>query len=108
MWTRGRITPRVRESKEQAGAKFSDYFDFAEPFTRLPSHRALAMFRGEREEVLDLTVQPEPEEEAPPPRTAPARTGPSGYEQRIAQRFGISDRGRAADRWLAETVRSAW
>ena len=107
LWSRGRLVSRVRDGKQEAGAKFADYFDFAEPFTRLPSHRALAMFRGEREEVLDLTVQPEPEE-APPARPAPAAAGVSGYERRIAQRFAISDRGRAADRWLAETVRSAW
>ena len=49
----------MRDGKEEAGAKFSDYFDFAEPFTKLPSHRILAMFRGEKEEVLDLTLEPE-------------------------------------------------
>jgi len=107
LWSRGRLVSRVRDGKQEAGAKFADYFDFAEPFTRLPSHRVLAMFRGEREEILDLTVQPEPEE-APLTRPAPAAAGASGYERRIAQRFAISDRGRAADRWLAETVRSAW
>ena len=49
------LVSRVREGKEQAGAKFADYFEFAEPFTKLPSHRILAMFRGEKEEILDLT-----------------------------------------------------
>ena len=46
MWGRGRLVSRVREGQEATGAKFADYFDFAEPFTRLPSHRVLAMFRG--------------------------------------------------------------
>ncbi|AEW97466.1 MULTISPECIES: Tex family protein [Streptomycetaceae] len=100
MWTQGRLTSRVREGKEEAGAKFADYFDFAEPFEKLPSHRVLAMFRGEKEEVLDLTLDPEP---------AGAETaGPSGYERAVAARFGIADRGRPADAWLTETVRWAW
>ncbi|WP_345483039.1 Tex family protein, partial [Nonomuraea ferruginea] len=93
LWERGRLTSRVRDGKEEAGAKFSDYFDFAEPFTKLPSHRVLAIFRGEKEEVL--TVALEPEETA-------------AYELRVAARYGISDRGRPADGWLWETVRWAW
>ncbi len=103
MWSRGRLVSRVRDGRQEAGAKFADYFDFAEPFTRLPSHRILAMFRGENEEALDLTFEPE---EAPEPAAPPA--GPSGYELRVAQRFAIADRGRPADRWLLDTVRWAW
>ncbi|MFF3763158.1 Tex family protein [Streptomyces sp. NPDC001922] len=99
MWTKGRVAATVREGKEEAGAKFADYFDFAEPFTQLPSHRVLAMFRGEKEEVLDLVLEPEEPTE---------RTGPTSYEQAIAHRFGIVDRGRPADGWLADTVRWAW
>lgn len=97
MWTRGRLVAKVREGREEAGAKFADYFDFAEPFTRLPSHRVLAMLRGEKEDVLELALEPE----------EPAE-GPSAYEGMVARRFGIADRGRPADRWLAETVRWAW
>ena len=58
MWSRGRLVSRVREGREEAGAKFADYFEFAEPFTALPSHRILAMMRGEKEEILDLTMDP--------------------------------------------------
>ena len=101
VWSRGRLVSRVRAGKQEAGAKFADYFDVAEPLRRLPSHRVLAMFRGEKEEILDLTVQPEPEEEA-------AAAAPGGYERRVAHRFGVADRGRPADRWLADTVRVAW
>jgi uncharacterized protein len=104
MWSRGRVVSRVREGKEEAGAKFADYFDFSEPFTKLPSHRILAMFRGEKDEVLDLTLEPE---DAPADPTEPP-AGPSDYEVRIAARFGVADRGRPADRWLADTVRWAW
>ena len=98
MWQRGRLVSKVREGKEQAGAKFADYFDFSEAFTSLPSHRVLAMFRGEKEEVLDLVLEPE---------EAPAE-GPSGPERVIAARFGIAERGLPADRWLLDTVRWAW
>src|SRR5712692_8108674 len=59
MWSNGRLTSRVRTGKKESGAKFSDYFDFAEPLTKLPSHRILALFRGEKEEVLDVTIEPE-------------------------------------------------
>jgi uncharacterized protein len=103
MWERGRLVSRVREGKEESGAKFSDYFSFAEPLTRIPSHRALAMFRGEKEEVLDLSFDPEPEDAEP--GAPPVR---SGYEVRIAQRFAIEDLGRPGDRWLLDTARWAW
>ncbi|MEU2155127.1 Tex family protein [Streptomyces sp. NPDC019396] len=99
MWTRGRLAAKVREGKEEAGAKFADYFDFAEPFAELPSHRVLAMLRGEKEEVLDLVLEPEEPSDEP---------GPSTYEGMVARRFDVADRGRPADKWLADTVRWAW
>ncbi|MDT7607383.1 MAG: protein Tex [Pseudonocardiales bacterium] len=101
MWTRGRAASKVREGKEESGAKFSDYFEFSEPFTKLPSHRILALFRGEKEEVLDLVL--DPGDDAVPPAE-----GPSSFEQSIAARFGVSDRGRPGDKWLTDTVRWAW
>ncbi|MEV0961583.1 Tex family protein [Streptomyces sp. NPDC049910] len=97
MWTRGRLAAKVRDGKEEAGAKFADYFDFAEPFTELPSHRVLAMLRGEKEDVLSLELEPE----------EPAE-GPSTYEGMVARRFDVADRGRPADKWLLDTVRWAW
>ena len=59
-WSRGRLSSRVRDGKVETGAKFADYFEFAEPLTKLPSHRILALFRGEKEEVLDLRLEEEP------------------------------------------------
>ncbi|MEV4213445.1 Tex family protein [Micromonospora sp. NPDC049662] len=103
MWSRGRLASRVRDGQETAGAKFADYFDFSEPYPKLPSHRILAMFRGEKEGVLDLTME---SEEAGEADAVP--TGPTRYEAMIAGRFGVSDAGRPADRWLTDTVRWAW
>ena len=103
MWSRGRLVSRVREGREEAGAKFADYFEFAEPFTALPSHRILAMMRGEKEEILDLTMDPgEPEADGLPP------SAPSDYATRIARRYDVADLGRPADRWLGDTVAWAW
>ncbi|WP_091294602.1 Tex family protein [Amycolatopsis xylanica] len=101
MWAQGRLASKVREGKAEEGAKFSDYFEFDEPFTKMPSHRILAMFRGEKEEILDLTVEPEEPSDEP-------RVGPSDYETRIAQKFGIAAKGRPGDKWLTDTVRWAW
>ncbi|MFD9030040.1 Tex family protein [Streptomyces sp. NPDC059567] len=99
MWGRGRLAAKVREGKEEAGAKFADYFDFAEPFTALPSHRILAMLRGEKEDVLTLELEPEEPSEVP---------GPTAYEAMVASRFGVAERGRPGDKWLQDTVRWAW
>ena len=100
VWSRGRLASRVRAGKAEAGAKFADYFEFSEPLVKLPSHRALALFRGEKEEVLTLELVPDP--------TAEDRGEAGVFEHRIANRFKIADRGRPADRWLADTVRLAW
>ncbi|MFG2115388.1 Tex family protein [Streptomyces sp. NPDC048718] len=105
MWGRGRLTARVREGKEEAGAKFADYFDFSEPFTELPSHRVLAMLRGEKEDVLSLELEPE-EPAASSASSVPSAV--SSYEPIVAQRFGVADRGRPGDKWLLDTVRWAW
>ena len=94
MAARGSLTSTVREGKQTQGAKFADYFEFSEPFARLPSHRVLALFRGEKEEILDLTLEPGAED--------------AEFEQRIAGRFGIRDERRPADPWLQATVHWAW
>jgi len=106
MWGQGELVARVRAGKEDEGRKYSDYFDFAEPFGRLKAHRILAMFRAEKEEVLDLTLSPV---SAADIETAPPELEPDAdYTRPIAERFGISDEGRPADAWLRDTVRWAW
>ncbi len=101
MWGQGHLVAKVRAGKEEEGAKFSDYFDFSEPYTKLPSHRILAMLRGEKEEVLDLTMSPDEPTDEP-------QVGPTDYEARIAAKFGIAQQGRSGDKWLGDTVRWAW
>ena len=100
MWSNGLMASTVRYGKKTEGEKFKDYFDFSEPLHKLPSHRILAMFRGEKEEILDLQMLPDAQ-------VAVAGI-PSSYELKIMQRFAISDQGRPGDRWLVETARWAW
>jgi uncharacterized protein len=100
MWSVGRLASKVRDGKQEVGAKFGDYFDFAENLTKVPSHRILALFRAEKEEILDVAIEPE--------ALATATTGPSRYELRIMHRFSIGDHGRPGDKWLMDTARWAW
>jgi uncharacterized protein len=100
MWSNGLMASTVRYGKKTEGEKFKDYFDFSQPLHRLPSHRILAMFRGEKEEILDLQILPDAQ-------VAVAGI-PSSHELQIMQRFAISDQGRPGDRWLVETARWAW
>jgi uncharacterized protein len=78
MAARGSVTSMVREGQAEKGAKFTDYFEFSEPFTRLPSHRVLALFRGGKRRSPTSPWSPAPDAE---------------YEQRIAERFGIGNQG---------------
>jgi uncharacterized protein len=103
MWSSGLMSSTVRTGKKTEGEKFKDYFEFSEPLHKLPSHRILALFRGEKEEILDLAMQPEQTAAT----SAPATT-PNSYELKIMQRFNISDHGRPGDKWLTETARWAW
>jgi uncharacterized protein len=99
----GVVESKVVEGKQDAGAKFSDYFDYSEAISAIPSHRALALFRGRREEALNVALRLDSEEEKPK-WDAPHNP----CEGRIASRFSISNQGRPADKWLADTVRWTW
>lgn len=91
------------KGKEEEGAKYSDYFDYSEPLSAIPSHRALALFRGRREEILRVALRLDSEAEKPK-WDAPHNP----CEARIAVRFGIVDKERPADAWLMDTVRWTW
>ena len=99
----GVVESKVIEGKNEAGEKFADYFDYTENLSSIPSHRALALLRGRREEMLTVTLRLDTEAEKPK-WDAP----PNPCESRIAQRFGVSNQGRPSDKWLMDTVRWAW
>jgi protein Tex len=99
VWSRGSLVSAVREGKQAEGATFADWFDHREALRSAPSHRVLALFRGEKQDVLDLSIDPEDVE----------LTGPlSWIEARIAQAAGIVDAGRPGDTWLLDGVRWSW
>lgn len=99
MWDKARLVSKVNDGKQDSGAKFSDYFDAAEPISKVPSHRALAMFRGQKEEILALNLAiDEPED----------RKALNDAERMIAASAGIGDHGRAADSWLIDVVHWCW
>ncbi len=104
LWQQARLKSTVVAGKESTGAKFSDYFDFTQPLKDLPSHRALALFRGRNEGVLHLDLDPGND----PADAAAATAGATAAEAMIAERFGIRHAGRAADDWLRDTVRMTW
>jgi uncharacterized protein len=103
LWNHALLASAVTEGKEEAGAKFRDYFAYQEPLKVVPPHRALALFRGRKEQILRVSVKL-PEELA--------GDMPSGSfnacEQKIAARFDIADRRQAADAWLLQTARWTW
>ncbi len=92
------LSARVVPGKEAEGAKFSDYFEHDEVLKNTPSHRALAIFRGRNEGILSIALKVGDE--------TPGSMHPG--EGMIGERFGIANRGRAADKWLAEVVRWTW
>lgn len=96
----GVLVATVVEGKEEAGAKFRDYFAYSEQISEVPSHRALALLRGRNEDVLRLALKM-PDELLDPPQSSPC-------ERRVATHFGLRDEKRPADRWLLETARWAW
>ncbi len=92
------LSARVVPGKETEGAKFSDYFEHDEVLKNTPSHRALAIFRGRNEGILSVSLKVGDE--------VPGSMHPG--EGMIGERFGIANRGRAADKWLGEVVRWTW
>jgi uncharacterized protein len=99
----GFMVSKVVEGKEQEGAKFRDYFDYSEPVRVIPSHRALALFRGRAEDILRLSLQL-PEQLAESAKPDPVHA----CELKIAARFKIADRKRPADAWLMQAASWTW
>lgn len=96
--TRGVVQSKLIDGMADKGAKFADYFDYSESWAKIPSHRALALFRGRNEGILavDLAVDADDVSPVKPP------------VRMVADTFAIADHGRPADKWLMEVARFAW
>lgn len=98
VWNKGILHASVVAGKEAEAAKFKDYFDYSEAINKIPSHRALALFRGRNEDLLSLTLKP-------------AELDQEEHQlcsQFVSQRLQVKDTEKPADTWLAETARFAW
>nr|VFK30614.1 MAG: uncharacterized protein BECKMB1821I_GA0114274_101657 [Candidatus Kentron sp. MB]VFK75323.1 MAG: uncharacterized protein BECKMB1821H_GA0114242_101956 [Candidatus Kentron sp. MB] len=100
LWEQGHWQSRVIKGKEEAGEKFSDYFDFDQPIKQLPSHRVLALLRGKNLGILRLSL-------AHGKDLADGDRLPF-CESLISRHFSIRNQGRPGDPWLQETVHYAW
>src|SRR6478736_6175946 len=103
LWTQGRMVSRVKKGKESEGQKFKDYFEFSQQPAGMPSHRVLALLRGEKDGALELDLA-----EADPNDDAALTAARGRYEAAVARFLGVADRGRPADAWLLQTAQLAW
>ncbi|MET3920063.1 uncharacterized protein ABIB26_000989 [Arthrobacter sp. UYEF20] len=103
LWTQGRMVSRVKKGKEAEGQKFKDYFEFSQQPAGMPSHRVLALLRGEKDGALELDLA-----EAEPNDDAALTAARGRYEAAVARFLGVADRGRPADAWLLQTAQLAW
>lgn len=94
-WENGVVKSEVIKGKEVEGNKFTDYFNYQEVIKKIPSHRALALFRGQREEVLSVSLVLDENHTA-------------YCQEKIAAQFNIRDQKRPADAWLLESVAWTW
>lgn len=95
VWEHGIIQSEVIKGKEVEGNKFSDYFQYQEAIKKIPSHRALALFRGRREEILNINL-------------TLAESEIAECILQLQNKFGIQNKNRPADSWLIETVHWTW
>lgn len=94
-WQHGQLESSVMKGKETKDSKFSDYFSHAEPIKKIPSHRALALFRGQREEVLYLTLKLDDE-------------AIQHCLQEVRQAFNLETYATSMHTWLANTIEQTW
>lgn len=98
LWDNGELRSGVVEKNKLEAAKFTDYFDYSERLNKIPSHRALAVFRGRKEGFLSVEIGSAGME--------PGAADPC--EGMVAQHFGIENKNRPADKWLGEVVTWTW
>jgi uncharacterized protein len=98
LWDNGELRSSVVEKNKADAAKFTDYFDYSERLNKIPSHRALAVFRGRKEGFLSIEIG-----------SAGLESGATDpCEGMVANHFGIENKGRSADKWLSEVVTWTW
>jgi len=98
LWQKGFLHAKVANGKEREGEKFKDYYDFQEAINKIPSHRALALFRGQNEGMLTMTLKPAVGDEEEHDLCS----------RMVALRLNVTDTTKPTDGWLAETARYAW
>ena len=98
---KGLVVSRVVDGKENEGQKFRDWFEFEELWRAMPSHRALALFRGRTEGILTVTIKL-------PEELLPGFSGATPCEGMIAAHYALREQGRPADKWLMDCVRWTW
>ena len=101
-WEKGELTATVVDGQQQAGSKFTDYFEFSEKIKKIPSHRALALFRGRNEGILRVKLSIPGQDDI----ASPLDMGLC--DSIVAHAFSLSQKQRAADNWLLESARWAW
>ncbi len=100
LWKNAHIVAKVAPGKEEEGAKFRDYFDHHELLAKTPSHRALAMFRGRNEGILQLALNPDPQTEEPPKE--------SYGETLVSEHLAVRFTGAPADSWRKSVISWTW
>lgn len=98
IWDKGIMHSTVIKDKESEAEKFKDYFDYQEAINKIPSHRALAIFRGRNEDLLSISLKPGPDDKEEHQLCA----------QLVARHINVTDTTSAADAWLAEAARLGW
>lgn len=98
IWQKGILYASVVKDKEQEAAKFKDYFDYQEAINKIPSHRALALFRGRNEDLLSIVLKPSADDQEEHKLCA----------QLVSRQLSIQNTQRPAEQWLAETAQLAW
>ncbi len=98
IWNSGIMSSIVVKDKATEAEKFKDYFDYQEAIKKIPSHRALALFRGRNEDFLSLSLKPGFDDKEEHQLCA----------QLVARHINVTDTSKPADAWLSETARLAW
>ena len=101
-WNKGELTATVIDGQQQAGSKFKDYFEFSQAINKIPSHRALALFRGRNEGFLRIKLSIPGQDDL----ASPLEMGLC--DSLVAHAFSLAQKQRAADNWLLESARWAW